>query len=209
MRDAQKRFVLADKGMSVYRRQPHGVGSNVLVEPEQVLSWGPVLECFYHVAPWAWSVQTVERPPEMDMEDGSFRIQLNSPPVDFLWIPGGPVHAVINYQVPGCSKMFSLPLIFYGLHTSAANSLPESDLELFDHLQFKDDGECYGSAIAPGAVIVASHPLAAIRARREVPGFWQKTVVCYGTFARNGNRFGVIRVDRMKWPRYPAGHVIG
>lgn len=53
MRDAQTRFALVDNGMEIYREQQHDLAAERTTEldPDEVLNWGPMLECAYHAAP--------------------------------------------------------------------------------------------------------------------------------------------------------------
>lgn len=210
MRDAQPRFALVDNGMDIYREQRYDLAAEATTEldPDEVLNWGPMLECAYHAAPWAWSVHTVERAPKIDRGNEEITLPLNCPAVDFFWIPQGPVHAVINYICSRSAKKCSVPLVFFGPHVPD-DILHLSPDDLFNGMNTLPDLRFHEPAAPPGVVILAADPLAALRARREAMPDVPKAIICYGMFAGSKRRFGVVSVDKMMWPTYPMGEVVG
>ncbi len=210
MRDAQTRFALVDNGMDIYREQQHELAAERTTEldPDEVLNWGPMLECAYHAAPWAWSVHTVERAPKINRENEEITMPLNCPAVDFIWIPQGPVHAVVNHIDSRRTRKFSVPLVFFGPHVPD-DVLYLSPDDLFNGMTTWSDTLFHEPAAPPGVVILAADPLAALRVRREAMPDVPKAIICYGMFASPKRRFGVVSVDKMTRPTYPMGEVVG
>lgn len=221
MRDAQRRYFLKDRGVAWVNCQiPKPAGWSLSHEDrETIRSYGPALECIYHVAPQIWNpdwipvteylVESDERPDGWfnHYAAGDEEPQSDLRPIaladSFTWLRRGPLHALVGMEQGPDLRPFWVPLIWHGTH-APTNSLPEKLYQLFGALTTESGGE-NEPAYPPGVVNVCQDPLAAARADRETPSGIPRLTITYGARAGEKLRFGITNAEPMRRAAFPCG----
>ena len=224
MRDAQRRYVLLDEGTDLVTEltgwRPTWFQSDA--GKMNIRSRGPMVECFYHVAPRIWSPDLVrERPNSRPGVDEDFRghlyyydpeaywemepdVHAEPQPDSFTWLRQGPLHALVGMHPGSEPHRFWVPLVWYGTH-GPKDGLPSTLDRVFDHLETEPDPNLDAPARPPGVVIVAADALAAALASREMPRTMRHMIITYETYSGDKRRFGMSRVYPMVDVPFPSG----
>ena len=228
MLDAQRRYVLLDEGTDLVTERTgwrptwfHSDAGRM-----HIRSRGPMVECFYDVAPLIWSPDWVEEKPNSSRVDDKdelnhlayyypekyeeilLEIYSKPQPDSYTWLRQGPLHALVGMRRGHHLNPFWVPLIWFGTH-APKNLLPDTLNRLFDHLEAEPDPDSGVSARPPGVAIVAADELAAVRAMREMPQAVPRLAVVYGSYRGKKLRLGIRYVDPIEaWVPYGTGRVL-
>ena len=217
MRDAQRRYFLRDDGVELVMRNTgwpiHWAATDR--GRTTVQSYGPMMECLYHMAPRFWNPAWIELRAFyyeyeglLDGPDDDRALQHDIPPDpspdSFTWLRQGPLAALVGMQQGPDVNPFWVPLIWYGTHPPK-NSLPEDVFQVFSHLETEFDREWQFPCSPTGAVIVAADFLSAARAAREIPREFPHIIITCATKILQQRRFGIVRVAPSWAAMFPHG----
>ena len=208
IRDSQKRYFPRGRGLRALRRE-YGREFSFAVSTDNVariLNFGPRLEALYYVGTRAWCPDHVTQEPERtyaaDHPDGNgvpFFMLDDVEPIQFYWMPDGPVHAVMEYREPSSQLDFFMPLIWYGRHAPPCK-LPAVRQELL--LEFAKKYGLDRCPVPPGVCVVAADELALTRALREIPSELPLMGLAVGD--GSSGKFGITFLFTMANPIHPT-----
>lgn len=217
MRDAQRRYFLLDEGVEL-AMQKAGCPIHWAVTDSgraTVRSYGPMMECVYHVAPQFWrpgwmreSIISLEYEGLLEGPDDDRALphEIQAPiPDSFTWLRQGPLAALVGMQQGPDVNPFWVPLIWYGTHPPKS-SLPDNVDQIFSHLETEFDREWQLPCSPTGVVIVAVDFLAAARAAREFPPTFPRMIIACKAAVSQQRRFGIGRVESSWVAMFPHGY---